>query len=61
MLGLYEAIMRFDITKNASFTTYLTIWVRKYVSRYLSEDGTIKLIFQDREKNPTVAECLHGL
>lgn len=34
--------MRFDITKNASFTTYLTIWVRKYVSRYLSEDGTIK-------------------
>ena len=42
MLGLYEAIMRFDITKNASFTTYLTIWVRKYVSRYLSEDGTIK-------------------
>ena len=42
MLGLYEAIMRFDVTKNASFTTYLTIWVRKYVSRYLSEDGTIK-------------------
>ena len=41
MLGLYEAIMRFDVTKNASFTTYLTIWVRKYVSRYLSEDGTI--------------------
>lgn len=31
MLGLGEAAMRFDITKNIKFITYATIWVRKYI------------------------------
>lgn len=31
MLGLAEAVKRFDLDKDVKFITYATIWVRKYV------------------------------
>lgn len=31
MLGLSEAVKRFDIKKDIKFITYATIWVRKYI------------------------------
>ena len=38
-MGLYEAIKRFDLSKNVRFSTYATYWIRQYIMRYGGKTG----------------------
>jgi len=43
-LGLYEAIIRFDVNKGYNFSTYATYWIRKNIQTYIFSNlrlGTI--------------------
>lgn len=37
-IGLYHAVLRFDIDKGCNFSTYATYWVKKYIKRYISKN-----------------------
>lgn len=43
MLGLYKAIMNFDISYNVSFSTYAVPLIAGEIKRFLRDDGLIKI------------------
>ncbi|MBR3199331.1 MAG: sigma-70 family RNA polymerase sigma factor [Bacilli bacterium] len=38
ILGMIEALKRFDIEKEVKFSTYATWWIKRYISEYISND-----------------------
>ncbi len=38
MLGVFEALKRFNPEKNTKFTTYATFWIKKYIMMYVENN-----------------------
>jgi RNA polymerase sigma factor (sigma-70 family) len=48
MLGLVEAVRRFDPTKGASLPTYAGYWIRAFISKFLMENVRIVRVVRTR-------------
>jgi len=47
-LGLYEAVIRFDVDKGYKFSTYASYWINNYIQNYIlnnSKIGTISVYY----------------
>lgn len=40
-IGLIEAIENYDMSKNIKFMTYAVFWIRKYITRYISQTKSV--------------------
>ena len=53
VMGICEAIEKFDITKSAAFSTYASIRIRKRLNYFVKKDRTIKIphwVYENPEK-----------
>ncbi len=53
VMGICEAIEKFDVTKSAAFSTYASIRIRKRLNYYVKKDRTIKIphwVYDNPEK-----------
>ena len=42
-LGLYEAVRHYDSEQGTAFVSYMTLWVRQTVSRYIKSNGCVRI------------------
>jgi len=40
-LGLIKAVERFDVSRNCRFSTYATWWIRQYINRSITNQGSL--------------------
>ena len=59
LMGLVEALRRFDVSRGLKLTTYATHWVRHFVTRAHENDGLIRLPVASQEQLRLVKRAEH--
>lgn len=61
MLGVIRAIEKFDVSKQAAFSTYATMWIKHRVSLYMYENKGVKIPINVQKKQANIKKAEKAL